>query len=223
VSGIDNPLVIADVARYYEGLGGRSTALYDFLGVRYVLGSKEVTLDWDKFSLASDQDPQVNVYRNERALPRAFVVHQAETVGSHDAAWQRIHESGFDPAETVVLEDGQPLAVQSDAPAEVNVVRYETNGLEIAVVSEAEGYLVLSDPFYPGWQAELDGEPAPILRANYAFRAVRIPAGNHRLTMAFRPASWSLGLLISGLTLVALVAAAVVSALRRKGKRRPGR
>ena len=223
VSGIDNPLVIADVARYYEGLGGRSTALYDFLGVRYVLGSKEVTLDWDKFSLAFAQDPQVNVYRNEGALPRAFVVHQAEAVGSHEAAWQRIHEPNFDPAQTVVLEGGQPLAIHSSAPAEVEVVRYETNGLEIAVVSDVEGYLVLSDPFYPGWQAELDGEPAPILRANYAFRAVRVPAGSHRLTMAFRPTSWTLGLLISGLTLVALVAAAVVFALRRKGKRRPSR
>ena len=77
VSGVDNPLVVADVARYWEGTGGRSTPLYDLLGVRYVLGSKEVVLDWNKFSLAFDGDPAVNVYRNETALPRAFVVHQA--------------------------------------------------------------------------------------------------------------------------------------------------
>ncbi len=95
----------------------RSTRLYDLLGVRYVLGSKEVTLDWDKSSLAFNADPEVD--------------------------------------------------------------------------SGAEGYLFLSDPFYPGWQAELDGEPVPILRADYAFRAVATPAGSgHTVTMTFRPASW---------------------------------
>jgi len=211
VSGIDNPLLIADVDRYYKGLGGRSTALYDFLGVRYVLGSKQVTLDWDKFSLAFAGDPQVNVYRNEGAMPRAFVVRRAIVVASHEDAWDRIHQAGFDPARAVVLEGGQPLDVQGGEPASVQVVRYETNALEIAVDSDAEGYLVLSDPFYPGWRAELDGRPVTILRANYAFRAVRIPPGAHRLTMTFRPASWSVGLALSGLTLLALAVAWLVS------------
>jgi len=74
---------------------------------------------------------------------------------------------------------------------------------------------VLSDPFYPGWRAELDGRPAEILRANYAFRAVAVPAGQHTVTMTFRPASWAAGLAISLTTLVALAAAGVVR-LRRK-------
>jgi len=216
VGGIDNPLLIADVARYYNGLGGRSTALYDFLGVRYVLGSKEVVLDWDKFSLAFAEDPQVNVYRNEGALPRAFVVCRAIVAASHEDAWERIHQAGFDPARSVVLEGGQPLDVQSGEPTSVQVVRYETDALEIAVDSDAEGYLVLSDPFYPGWRAELDGEPATILRANYAFRAVRIPPGVHRLTMTFRPASWLVGLALSGLTLLALVVVSVAGWARKR-------
>jgi hypothetical protein len=219
VSGVDNPLVVADVDRYYQGSGGRSTALYDFLGVRYVLGSKEVQLDWTKFSLAFDGDPTVNVYRNEAALPRAFVAQRAIVAADHEDAWRRIHQADFDPATTVVVEGGERLDLPAGTETETRVVSYGPDGLEIEVDSPAPGYLVLSDPFYPGWRAEVDGQPAEILRANYAFRAVAVPAGAHRLTMAFRPASWYTGLaisLVTGLILLAL-AGAVLARKRRHG------
>jgi len=66
VWGIHNPLVLADYHRYWEGLGSRSTPLYDFLNAKYVVGHKDVVLDWEKFELAFDADPTVNVYRNTR-------------------------------------------------------------------------------------------------------------------------------------------------------------
>jgi hypothetical protein len=216
IGGIDNPLVVADVARFWEGTGGRSTRLYDLLGARYILGSKEVALDWDKFSLAFDGDPDVDVYRNEMALPRAFVAHRATVAADHEDAWTQIQQPGFDPATTIVLEGGHPLDLQQNVQAGVEVVHYQPNTLEIEVDSEAEGYLFLSDPFYPGWQAEVDGEPATILRANYAFRAVAVPAGSHRVTMAFRPGSWHAGLGISALTVSILLILGVWAVLRRR-------
>jgi len=216
VSGIDNPLVVADLARFTEGTGGRSTRLYDLLGVRYVLGSKQVVLDWDKFSLAFAGDPEVNVYRNQMALPRAFVVHRAIVASDHNDAWARIHQPDFDPATTVVLEGGVPLDLAPGAQASVEVARYDPNALEIEVNSEADGYLFLSDPFYPGWRAELDGEPVPILRANYAFRAVAVPAGSHSVTMAFRSGSWYAGLGITAFTVVILLILGVWAAVRQR-------
>ncbi|MFN2183062.1 MAG: YfhO family protein, partial [Anaerolineae bacterium] len=196
--------------------GGRSTRLYDLLGVRYVLGSKQVVLDWDKFSLAFAGDPEVNVYRNQMALPRAFVVHRAIVASDHNDAWARIHQPDFDPATTVVLEGGVPLDLAPGAQASVEVARYDPNALEIEVNSEADGYLFLSDPFYPGWRAELDGEPVPILRANYAFRAVAVPAGSHSVTMAFRSGSWYAGLGITAFTVVILLILGVWAAVRQR-------
>ena len=226
VSGVDNPLVVADVARFWEGTGGRSTRLYDLLGVRYVIGSKEVVLDWNKFSLAFEGDPAVNVYRNETALPRAFVVHRAEVAedysvkgGRHEDAWILMHLPDFDPATTVILEGGRPLDLAVDAEAQVEIVRYESNSLEIRVVSPADGYLVLSDPYYPGWWAAVDGQPATIQRADYAFRAVAVPAGVHRVTMDFRPASWFVGLGLSGVTVLALFTVGGVALARRRSSR----
>jgi len=218
VGGIDNPLVVADVDRYMEGTGGRSTKLYDLLGVRYVLGTKQVTLDWEKFSLAFDADPDVNLYRNETALPRAFVVHRTVVAADHEDAWAQIHQPGYDPATTVVLEGGNPLALDGDFRDSVRVVRYGANSLEMEVETESEGYLFLSDPFYPGWQAEVDGEPAQLLRANYAFRAVAVPAGSHRVTMEFRSGSWYAGLGISAFT-AAVLALLSVWALARQRRR----
>ena len=219
LSGVDNPLVIADLQRYLEGTGGRSTRLYDFLGVRYVLGSKEVTLDWDKYSLAFDGDPAVNVYRSDTAMPRASVVHQAVVASDHEDAWQRLHEPGFDPVVTVILEGGQQLdgELVGGEEAVALVKQHGPNRLEIDVDSPSAGYLVLSEPFYPGWRATVDGEPESILRANYAFRAVPVPAGVHQVTMTFQPASWPAAVVISlGGVLVLLVATGVI-VWRRRG------
>ncbi len=218
VGGVANPLVVADAARYWEGSGGRSTALYDFMGVKYVVAGKDTVLDWDKFSLAFDGDPAVNIYRNETALPRALMVYHALPAPDQQAAWDLIHQPGFDPASTVVLEgigagegDAPTLGELPSVPGGSRVVRYGTDSLEIEVESPAAGYLVLSDPYYPGWQAEVDGNPAEILRANYAFRAVRVPAGMHRVTMAFTPATWRGGLAITLITILLLTVGAVLA------------
>ncbi len=109
VWGIYNPLVLADYHRYWEGLGSRSSPLYDFLNAKYVIGHKDVVLDWEKFELVFDADPTVNIYRNKNVLPRAFVVHRAEVVSSQEEAFAAIHRGDFNPATTAVVERGQGL------------------------------------------------------------------------------------------------------------------
>jgi hypothetical protein len=156
----------------------------------------------------------VNVYRNETVLPRAFVVHHAVVAADHEDAWKRTQEPGFDPSAMVVLEGGQPLDLQPGAGTEAQVTRYDTNALEIQIDNPAEGYLFLSDPYYPGWEVQLDGRPAELLRANYAFRAVAVPAGAHQVTMTFRPRLWTGGLGITSLTLLVLLVLTVLAWVR---------
>jgi len=85
------------------------------------------------------------------------------------------------------------------------LLQYNLAKIKVAIESDQAGYLVLADSYYPGWQATVDGQAAPIERANYAFRAVPVPAGAHTVEMVFRPMTWYLGLAISGLTALALV------------------
>jgi len=84
------------------------------------------------------------------------------------------------------------------------------------VTTPVEGYLVVSDMFYPGWVVTVDGEPRPVLQANYCFRAVRVEAGEHRVRFEFRPRSWTWGLTISAVTAVTLLAWVVIAIISGK-------
>jgi len=120
----------------------------------------------------------------------------------HDAAWEAIRADDFDPAKTVILESGQPLHTQPTSA--LSILQYDLDTVTIGVKTDQPGYLVLSDAYYPGWQATVDGQPAAIERANYAFRAVYVPAGEHGVQFIFKPLIWKVGLGVSGVTLLVL-------------------
>jgi uncharacterized membrane protein YfhO len=92
---------------------------------------------------------------------------------------------------------------------------YSPNQVKIEVALDQDGYLVLSDTYYPGWRAYVDGEEKEILRANYAFRAVPLESGRHTVLFKYDPLSFKVGLAISLATWGAIVLALVVSSLQR--------
>ena len=196
VMGVYNPLMLAHYDRYWATLGSRSMPLYDFLNAKYVIGHKDVPLDWAKFELAFDGDPDVNVYRNRQVLPRALVVHRAIVEGDPEAAAWRIHQPDFDPTQTVVLKWGTALDVTPDGESGARVVAHRPNEIVLDVHAAAEGYLVLSEVYYPGWRAVVDDAPAEVLLANTAFRAVRVPAGHHTVRLWFEPDSVRWGVVL---------------------------
>jgi uncharacterized membrane protein YfhO len=93
-------------------------------------------------------------------------------------------------------------------------VTRRAEGLTVEVEAPAAGYVLVNEVAYPGWEARVDGEPARIARANALVMAVRVPAGAHRIEMAFRP--WQ-PRVFEPLAVVALTAAAVMGA---RGRRR---
>ena len=99
------------------------------------------------------------------------------------------------------------------------IVRYEPARVDIKVRAAAPALLVLSDLFYPGWEATVDGRPAEILRANYVMRAVAIPKGAHEVRFLYRPASFRAGETASaaGCLAVALLILSHVWTRRRRG------
>lgn len=202
--GLYNPLTLADTTLYWSGSPPRSSGRYNFLGVKYIIASKAgAPADGNIVPVFAD-DPAINVYLNQSALARALFVGQAHIVANHDEAWEAVRAEDFDPETTVVLESGRP--VDSRPASSLSFVEYGLTTVTISVDTDQPGYLVLSDAFYPGWQATVDGRPEPIHRANYAFRAVYVPAGQHLVRFSFQPAMWRIGLAASGLTLLGLLA-----------------
>ena len=82
--------------------------------------------------------------------------------------------------------------------------------MKIEANLNSPGWLVLTDAYYPGWQATVNGQPADILPVNVLFRAVSLPEGEHTVVFEFAPDSVRLGVLISGLSLLGIAIALVV-------------
>jgi hypothetical protein len=203
VWGLYNPLTLADTTLYWSGASPRSSGRYNFLGVKYIIASKAGAPADGDIVPVFDGDPQINIYLNQAALPRALFVGRAVIVPDHDAAWQSIRADAFDPATTVILESGQPLDTEPDSA--LSILSYDLHIITIEVETDQPGYLVVPDAYYPGWAATIDGQPTPIHRANYAFRAVYVPAGEHTVQFVFDPLIWKVGVSLSGVTLLVLV------------------
>ena len=88
---------------------------------------------------------------------------------------------------------------------DVRVVSYAPERSVWRVTTDRPGYLFTGDAYYPGWEAELDGRPVPLYRANLAFRAVYVPEGTHTVEFRFEPVSVRAGLWISGVAWLALL------------------
>ena len=168
---------------------------------------------WQR-SLSSD----IKLYQNQAVLPRAFVVHQAQAVPDRDEGdWQALEimrQPDFDPAHFAVLHGGPDIDTP-DSPAEVTITAYSSERVAIQIDSPSAGLLLLSDAFYPGWQATVNAAPAPIYRADLMFRAVAIPAGASEVVFSYQPA-WLPALPIIALALWLILLAALLLDYRLK-------
>ncbi len=208
VGGIANPLMLADWQALWSALGGRQTALYDMLNVGYVLVRDGTPLPEGKFELALDAAGPLALYRNRTAYPRAWLVHEAQSVDNETQALAALQAATFDPSQQAILLADKPLPILAAAtgPEVVTVTHYGSNQIELAVEASAPALLMLSENWYPGWQATVNGVPVDVLRANSALRAIPVPNGIAAVRLRFAPIGWRLGLGLWGVGSCLLVA-----------------
>jgi hypothetical protein len=150
----------------------------------------------------------VKIYENLEVLPRAFVVYDWQGAADAAAAVEAMRAGEFDPARSaVVIGDSFPAPPTSTAAGSAEIIDYHPEAISLRVSTEGGGLLVLTDAFYPGWEATLNGAPATVEQVNILFRGIFLPPGDHEVEMVFRPASYrngrwvsavGLGLIISG-------------------------
>jgi hypothetical protein len=227
IGGVFNPLGLAPYHAYLAvAKGERGAPLYNLLGAKYVLAPKDKAPGGERLVSVYTENPQIDIYLNTTSLPMALLVHEAKVVESHTAAWEALFES-FDPTQTVILEKSQAVRLnpEGEQPSEpsggtIEFVRYESNEIVLAVETPANGWLVLSEVYYPGWRATVDGQAVKVLRADYTFRAVALSPGEHIVKMTFAPWTWRVGLAVSATTWIGLATWAMWKIKRRIGKRR---
>jgi hypothetical protein len=191
---------------------------FDLLNVRYVLTHAGATIEGYQLRKTAEG---ISVYENPRANPRAFFAGGAVGVAGPADALELLRSS-TNPPDVVPIEDaGAPRGISKFAVGKATIIKDARNSVQIETENEGEGLLVLSDNFYPGWKAAVDGSPVEILRANRTMRAVTVPAGRHMVSFEFKPASFWITAFISAIAAVALLVWLV--AVKLFNKRSPGR
>lgn len=209
------------LALMYSAPRADATNLLSMMNVKYIIHLKEMKsneLALEHF-IEDKGNPKTSlrIYRNLNVLPRAFLVDSCRVFRSDKEYVKTLWSKGFNPAEVVLLSEEPPKgwtkAVGQGGTAackeskDVTITKYEPNRVELTAHTDKPRFLFMSDSYYPGWKVYVDGREEKLYKANYAFRAVPLLPGAHKVEFVFVPISFYLG---AGLTLVGIVACIIV-------------
>lgn len=149
-----------------------------------------------RWSTAADyKRRRLSVVHNAEAEPRAWLVDRAEVIPGEEEMLRRMRDPEFNPLRVVLLEQ-PPRILLATADSPVGTCRARTRpggGLDVETQSTRDGYLVLSEVFYPGWRATVDGKEVPLERADYLITALPLSAGTHQVEYRYDPVSLKVG------------------------------
>jgi hypothetical protein len=163
--------------------------------------------------------PETTVFENMSAMPRAWLVQN--TVRLTESETMRTLQTSrlpsgqrFDPRRSAIVNETLPdFAGSSTAEigGDVSIAAMSNSAMTIHTAAPRDSLLVVSDVYYPGWSASIDGHPAPIYRTDLVLRGVIVPAGAHDVVFKFRPETFFVGLVVSVLSVIGLAAGVAVA------------
>ena len=200
--------------------------LIDLVGVKYIVGDSKNNKQYEKYHLSKVfEDGDDSIFENKQAASRMFLASNYEgppDIYSKDEGlrtkdeilkvemerrrliYQKLLEPGFDFKNTIILEKPSPISPQF-GPGSVKILKDEPGEILVKTDSKVPKILYVAHNYFPGWKATVDGNETEILRANYTFRAVPLVPGEHMVRMYYDPWSFKVGLLISIVSLGAIV------------------
>ncbi len=185
---------------------------WQLLNVHYVLSNRDLNSPGltRTFPVGALSEGQVRVYTIDDPLPRAWVVHDVEVVPDQSAALARLSESEFDPRRTAVLAKPPGIPVPGLVEGSTaRVTSFAPNDIAVEVNAVAHGVLILSENYYPGWRASIDGEPTRLVRANALLRGIPVPQGRHVVRVRYASTAVRAGFVISALASILIGVTAV--------------
>ena len=159
--------------------------------------------DADYFERVAAEDG-LEIYRNKKALPLAYVSGAVQAMSGPEAIFDALRQPEFMPG-AVVYTEAAPAGALPSTPGLAGTAEILTRTgthVKLRVHADRAGALVLSDAYFPGWRATVNGAGAGIFPAYYAFRGVLVPAGDSDVEFTYAPRSFQIGLWISVVTLL---------------------
>ena len=194
-----------DIARasFYDHTTGVST------------GVEQLNVDPARWRVLDSID-SIDVFERTKSFPRAWFVKRAAAM-TREKVMASIKTgilpvgSAFDPAETVLFatEDfgGRELIlpdIGDPAGSNVRITRYGAHRIELETRNQHPGFLVMSEIYYRGWEARIDGSRVPVERVDHTLRGVAVPPGEHRVEFVFLAHSFRSGAIYGGIGLLLL-------------------
>jgi len=198
--------------------------ILNLMGVKYFLDKSDVK-DGDnganvakyppnKFSLLEQWGP-ISIYENKLVLPRVFMADSyVVTIG--EEAIKKIYDPELNLARTLIFEIDPHVDNLGLGDAEIS--EYGPNAITIRTKNVKQSLLFLSDTYFPGWKASINGKEAKIIKADYAFRAIIVPAGENVVKLTYQPESFRDGLVVSLFSLFVMLCLGLKVFLKRIGR-----
>lgn len=165
------------------------------------------------------EDKSVAILENGKVLPRAFLVYDYD-VSRGPETLDTLLSSEFPQNKKIILEQKIPLLLTGEEThPQVFYKSYRETENVLGVKTGKNGLLFISDAYFPGWKVYVDGNQSSIFKANFAFRAIPIPAGDHEIKMVYEPESFFGGLRIAQASFTVLLLLLIISYLGIRPKK----
>lgn len=217
-SGINNGSVpqkyLRSEAVFVNEENGYRARLFELLGVQYLLDKEDnpkTGADWHYERFPNDnvlgiaQYDKFQFYERQNVLPRAFTTTSYQLVKSDREIIDKIYDRNF-PLTTLLLEKEPNLQINGSEKIErPQITKYEPNEIDIVTNNDYNSLLFLSDTYSKDWRTYIDGRQTPLLRADYALRAVAVPAGQHQVTFRYQPRAFIIGAYITVFSIILFI------------------
>jgi uncharacterized membrane protein YfhO len=158
-----------------------NTRLIDLLGVKYVVTINDTNASKLKYLFSEGES---RVYENKNVFPRAFMVYSSVTAKTNKEVGNLLLDKSLDLRKTAILDKDVNLQA-GNGLNKVEFINYSENKIILSVETSKKGVLVLTDNYYPGWKATVDGKESEILKTDYSFRGLAVPSGKHIIEFTF--------------------------------------
>ena len=149
------------------------------------------------------------LYKNLSAFNRAFMVYNYAIANGDQQALDLLHAySGQLNHVAIVFKkdmQGMPLAATTQGTYTIAFIKYTPGYIKMTCNTSQPGLFFISDTYFPGWHARVDGKKTKIIRTDYAFQGLWLTQGTHIIELNYAPASFKYGVLLTIIGILSLI------------------
>lgn len=229
------PRMPQDYKQFLESVGRNPLRMWQLSGVGFLLGPTglekqlpsgqyKTMLRYDVlagnsggFTIRPNEKGSQSVFQSLVPAPRYALIGGCEKMNDKETL-TRLSSSAWKPFGRVILPENSSLSDPGGHGfcGTVEVLQYRSGRVLLKVHADTPGFLRAADKYDPNWKAFIDGSPAEILRADFIFQAVYVPAGMHEVELKYSPENKLIGLQFAGMAAAVVAAVGLVIPRRKK-------